>query len=612
VFAEIPEPRQPPAILPHHCGRVEFDALLVDWVQFRFCRKSYGHSSYFLPLLHYTCYCVHFPHMNATGCGLHVLKIRKSVRYWLGYVCGKLFAKENYYSICWKIYKGLETKTIVCCDSYHEAFSTFKCKLKFECASVKILTIIHEDYEYCIYLIIDLFDHAILHTVTHHFLNLGMLLSLVFNLIATTFLYVFDCWVLRFQRGLVDIEATFSVDFTCWVIAVRFGLPKRTCIALITYGRMSKGFIEFQGKMFLSAALSLLEELLSFLGKLLVWNSFVVGFDRSFIANLKLSPFMNHILDGLNDMIKHYSHQFPLVPIFGLSYLKNVVGGSKDFYHAEQSLENKLKWYKALRIGKVWLILTSTVTEFLRHPYFRDCDMLVMPLVGMGKNTSMLMVDGFKGNSHLNGLHGVHSDTIHVVWVQVLLAWMFHIEVIIEDIKIVEVGMMERIRHKKMLPSPLVQTYLQLIYVLQFLLSVQDINVSSHSDTLEFSHVQIVEPLEVETLNSQTFLIQYNDYSLGSDTWIVSPCLFNFWLLFTPIVFTVQQVSELDVNGTSSNVLTEVGQTSFCDKFPILCAYFEQWDLGGHLDVSTRARSSHFKQWDPGKLIHSLLQHLQP
>jgi hypothetical protein len=54
---------------------------------------------------------------------------------------------------------------------------------------------------------------------------------------------------------------------------------------------------------------------------------------------------------------------------------------------------------------------------------------------------------------HDNGPHGVDNDTIHVVWVQGLLAQMFHIEIIIEDIKTVEVGMTERIRRKKLLPS---------------------------------------------------------------------------------------------------------------------------------------------------------------
>jgi hypothetical protein len=86
-----------------------------------------------------------------------------------------------------------------------------------------------------------------------------------------------------------------------------------------------------------------LDELLTFSEKLHVWNSFVVGFDRSLIANLKLSSFMNYNLAGSNDLIKDYSHQFPLVLIFGLSCLKNVVGGSKEFHHAEQSLKKGLK-----------------------------------------------------------------------------------------------------------------------------------------------------------------------------------------------------------------------------------------------------------------------------
>ncbi|KAK2381956.1 hypothetical protein QL285_069519 [Trifolium repens] len=118
----------------------------------------------------------------------------------------------------------------------------------------------------------------------------------------------------------------------------------------------------------------------------------------------------------------------------------------------------------------------------------------------------------------------------------------------------------------------------------KFVLSVLDINVSFQSDTLKFSHVQIVEPLEVDTWTSQTFIIQYHDYCL---------------------------VSEVDVNGTSSSMLTEVGQTSFYDKFPNLCAIFDKWDPGGNLDVLTRDRSSHFTQWDPGgwSLVHWRSQH---
>ena len=63
----------------------------------------------------------------------------------------------------------------------------------------------------------------------------------------------------------------------------------------------------------------------------------------------------------------------------------------------------------------MWLTITSTVTEFVRSPYFRDYDMLVMSLVDIGKHTNMpislnfsrAMVDrldpvnGVKGNSHI-------------------------------------------------------------------------------------------------------------------------------------------------------------------------------------------------------------------
>ena len=136
-------------------------------------------------------------------------------------------------------------------------------------------------------------------------------------------------------------------------------------------------------------------------------------------------------------------------------------------------------------------------------------------------------------------LHGLNSDTIHIGWVQGLLACMLHIEGIIEDIETVEVRMMERIRKKKMLPSSWVQRYLQLIYVVQYLLSVQDINMISHNDTLDFYHVHIMdplevipmEPLEVDSLNLQVFLAQYHGHCIRSGTWIESLCLFNFWLL---------------------------------------------------------------------------------
>ncbi|CAJ2661799.1 unnamed protein product [Trifolium pratense] len=40
--------------------------------------------------------------------------------------------------------------------------------------------------------------------------------------------------------------------------------------------------------------------------------------------------------------------------------------------------------------------------------------------------------------------------------------------------------------------------------------------------------------------------------------------------------------------GTSSSMLTELSQMPFCDKFPIRCAIFEQWNPGGYLDVLTR------------------------
>ncbi|RHN77979.1 hypothetical protein MtrunA17_Chr1g0160571 [Medicago truncatula] len=123
--------------------------------------------------------------------------------------------------------------------------------------------------------------------------------------------------------------------------------------------------------------------------------------------------------------------------------------------------------------------------------------------------------------------------------------------------------MMERIRKKKMLPSSWVQRCLQLIFVVQLHLIVQDINVISHNDTLE---VIPVEPLEVDSLNLQVFLTQYHGHCIQSGAWIESLCLLNFLLLINMIVFTV---------------------------------YFEQWDPGGHLNMFTPARSYGLKQWVP-------------
>lgn len=194
----------------------------------------------------------------------------------MGYMCGKLFEKGKYYSIWWKIYKGLETRSVVWCDNYPEAFPTFKYKREFECAKVKMVTIIHEDYEYCIYLLVELFDYAIFHNVFYHFHNQSMLFSLVFNPITATFLYILNCWVLKFKWGLIHNEAKFSIAFPCWMITVWFGIPKRTYFALITYGRISKSFIEFSCKSHSLAPFqslmrgnnSICEELLSFPDKL--------------------------------------------------------------------------------------------------------------------------------------------------------------------------------------------------------------------------------------------------------------------------------------------------------------------------------------------------------
>jgi len=218
----------------YHSRHIELKELHVDWVQHRFCHKSYGNSSFFFfHLLHYNCYCVQSLLKNATSCGFHVVKIRKGMRYWLEYIGGKLFEKGKYYLTCWKIYKGLDTQSIVWCDNYHEAFSTFRCKLESEYARVKVVTIIHEDYEYCLYLLIELFEYAMFHSEFYHFQNQCMLF-LVFNPITTTFLYVLNCWVLKFKWGLIYNEAKFSIVFPSWMITVWFGI--RTYFDWIAYG----------------------------------------------------------------------------------------------------------------------------------------------------------------------------------------------------------------------------------------------------------------------------------------------------------------------------------------------------------------------------------------
>ncbi|CAJ2644052.1 unnamed protein product [Trifolium pratense] len=127
---------------------------------------------------------------------------------------------------------------------------------------------------------------------------------------------------------------------------------------------------------------------------------------------------------------------------------------------------------------------------------------------------------------------GVGNDMINVVLISCLFTNMLYNEEIICDIKVVEVEMMERIRHKKMLRS------------------------SSWNDALEFYHVQIMDLLEVDSLNSQIFL-------------------------------------------------TEVVKTSIwtiCNQFLISFAHCKQWDPGHHLELCTTIGSFKFKQWDPGKI----------
>lgn len=109
---------------------------------------------------------------------------------------------------------------------------------------------------------------------------------------------------------------------------------------------------------------------------------------------------------------------------------------------------------------------------------------------------------------------------------------MLYIEEIICDIKVVEVEMMERIWHEKMLLS------------------------SSWSDALELYHVQSMDLLKVDSLNSQVFL-----------TGVVKT-----------FIWTI------------------------CNQFLISCAHFKQWDHGQHLEMGTTICFFKFKQCDPGKI----------
>lgn len=68
-------PHRPPAKPPHYSRRIELNELSADWVQFRFCHKSFGKGSYFLLQLHCNFYCVNSLYGNSIGYGFHVLKI---------------------------------------------------------------------------------------------------------------------------------------------------------------------------------------------------------------------------------------------------------------------------------------------------------------------------------------------------------------------------------------------------------------------------------------------------------------------------------------------------------------------------------------------------------
>jgi hypothetical protein len=79
---------------------------------------------------------------------------------------------------------------------------------------------------------------------------------------------------------------------------------------------------------------------------------------------------------------------------------------------------------------------------------------------------------------------------------------------------------------------------------------------SSWSDALEFYHVQIMDSLEVDSLNSQIFLTEVVKKSI--------------WTI--------------------------------CNQFLISCAHFKQWDPGQHLEMCKTMWSFNFKQWDLGKI----------
>jgi hypothetical protein len=227
-----------------------------------------------------------------------------------------------------------------------------------------------------------------------------------------------------------------------------------------------------------------------------------------------------------------------------------------------------------------------------------------------------------------------NNDMIHVVLVQCLSTNILCNEKTIGDNKVVEVEneMMERIRHKRML-------------------------LSSWSDALEFYHVQIMDPLGVDSLNSQIFITHYHDYYIvGNGTWwqiktknmlthsqfekvcawdnpysvsfiigtdindlgksLLLVCVLFMrrihaihslklgqvlWSSFYCVFAHMDQVnndSELNVICTDS----KVGHASTCDLFPISCAHFEQWDPGRYLAMCTTVWSFKFKQWDPGKV----------
>jgi hypothetical protein len=142
---------------------------------------------------------------------------------------------------------------------------------------------------------------------------------------------------------------------------------------------------------------------------------------------------------------------------------------------------------------------------------------------------------------------------INDVLTSCLFTNILYIEEIDCDIKVVEFKMMERIRHKKML-------------------------LSSWSDALEFYHVQIMDTLEV-----------YSMEPLEVDSLMVLESLFTNEVVGLINLCKIDAVMD-DKSHTKSFYEDVLVYRSFC------------FDPGGHLDMYASTRSSQFKQWDRGKI----------